>query len=74
MIKPTKPWHINTHRSDFGLMHLPEMGDSPPINLSCNLPNGSYEVLILMNSNKKNPLSPKEIGFQFRFMQKEKIF
>lgn len=48
-------------------LFIPKNGLSSPIALSTKLPNGAYYIFVLLESLSEVPLSPQQLGFQFRF-------
>jgi len=65
---PSKPWLLNRNFSRTGgLFCLPGNGLPPTLTLSARLPEGSYQVSVLLGSAGKIRLPPEKAGFRFRF-------
>jgi len=65
-----KSWVLNDHKVRWRLFCLPGNGTPPPITLSANIPNGKYQISILVESPLSSPCSPAEFGLLYRFDQK----
>ena len=64
---PTKSWLLNKHWYRTGLFCLPKSGPPPVVTLSARLPNGSYRISALLESDSEIKFSLAESGFQYRF-------
>lgn len=64
---PKKRWLLNKNWSQFGLTYVSAKVPIPPITLSTSLPSDTYRLYVLLEHDRKIPISPKEIGLRFRF-------
>ena len=66
-ISISKPWSVNREMHNGGLFCLPEIGSPSPITFSTRLPNGEYEISMLIKPLKSASLSQLKTSFRARF-------
>lgn len=66
-LSPKKSWLLSTNWATPRLFNLPSNGTPPPLTLSSDLPNGSYNVHALIEGPIDKFRSLEQIGFRSRF-------
>jgi len=65
--KGNKPWLLNSSWSVSELVACPTDHVPMPVTLSAYVPNGTYQILLLLKSTRRIEGSVRETGLQYRF-------
>jgi hypothetical protein len=69
--KPLKPWALKSHWARYGLVCMPDKGEPLPITVSTSVPDGTYDIYVLLISQSAMPDSPQSLGFKYRFSEED---